>query len=489
MQSKYYISMKKLCILLFLIIVSQGLKAGSGDVNGDGLLTSADVEIIMNYIMTGTPEDIKFEVANINDDNNIDVADIVLLLNKIINGQYPWDNPVNTGLPVVFINTPEGKAIPDKTEPWQEETTIQIVNPDGTIDYEESQLSIRQRGNLTATLPKKPYNLKLSKSSQILGMNKHKRWCLLANWIDRTLLRNDVAFQIARQTQLDWTPTGKFVEVILNGEHIGNYYFCEQVKVNKNRVNINEMKADDIEGEALEGGYLLEVDVSYDEKNKFYSTTRQLPYMIQSPEEDILQPAQLSYITNYINTLESRLYASDWLEDRSYTDMIDIGSFIDFWFVQELTMNSECRHPKSTYMYKDRGGKLKAGPVWDFDYETFDPDKTNKFTTTNYDKSKKHIYYERLFEDPVFVAEVKRRWSLYKESFDQIPAYIRKMAAYVKASNELDFVLWPKLPEYGIPSTVNGDQDFTFDEAVERIISCYEAKVAWMDIQIKEMSE
>ena len=81
--------MKKLCVLLFLIIVSQGLKAGSGDVNGDGLLTSADVEILTSYIMTGTPEDIKLEVANVNDDNNIDVADIVLLLNKIINGQYP----------------------------------------------------------------------------------------------------------------------------------------------------------------------------------------------------------------------------------------------------------------------------------------------------------------------------------------------------------------------------------------------------------------
>lgn len=479
--------MRKFCVLTLLMIISQGLMAGSGDVNGDGLLTKADVEIISSYIMSGIPADIKTEVADVNGDDEINIIDIVFLLNKIKAGQLPWDNPVNTGLPVVFINTPGKKDIPVKTSPWLAETTIKIVNPDGTIDYEESNLSIRQRGNLTATLPKKPYALKLSNSSKILGMNKHKRWCLLANWIDRTLLRNDIAFQISRQTQLAWTPTGKFVELILNGKHVGNYYLCEQVKVSKNRVNIKEMKNTDIEGENVEGGYLLEVDVSYDETNKFRSTQKNLPYMIQSPEEDVLQSAQMTYITNYINTMESKLYANDWLEKRKYADMMDIGSFVDYWFVQELAMNSECRYPKSTYMYKDRGEKLKAGPVWDFDYETFYPSKINKFNAANNDKNMEHIYYERLFEDPEFVSEVKSRWAAYKAGFDQIPAYIRKMAAYVKASNELDIALWPKLPEYGVPSTVNGDQNLSFDEAVERIISNYEAKVAWMDTQIKKM--
>ena len=480
--------MKKLFIFSLMMTVSLKLIAGSGDVDGDGKRTLKDVEFISQHIMGNTPKKFDLKAADVNDDTYINATDIVILLNMILNKDIiPWEHPVNTGLPVVFINTPGGKDIPTKKESWMEKVSIQVYNPDGTIDYKDDSLSIRQRGNLTATLPKKPYALKLNKSSKLLGMNKHKRWCLLANWIDRTLLRNDVAFQIARQTALDWTPTGKFVEVMLNGKHVGNYYLCEQIRVNKNRVNITEMKKEDITEKTITGGYLLEIDVAYDEVNKFTSAQKSLPYMIKSPDEDVLQPAQKKYITDYINKMEELLYADNWLKKRDYADMMDIGSFVDNWFVQELAMNSESRYPKSTYMFKDRGGKLKAGPVWDFDYETFYPSKTAKFNASFNYKNKEHVYYERLLQDPQFVAEVKTRWNAYKEGFDQIPAYIREMAAYIKASNELDIVKWPLLPEYGIPATVNGDQDMTFDEAVERMISCYEAKLAWMNEQIKKM--
>jgi len=480
--------MKKTLILSLLLAATLRLTAGTGDVDGDRQRTMADVESIAKYIMGEIPETFDLEAADVNGDTKVDAADIVVLLNKIINNEIAlWQHPVGTGLPVVFISTPNGKAIPAKSEGWLENATIEIYRPDGTVDCSDAALSIRQRGNLTATLPKKPYALKLSKGAEVLGMNKHKRWCLLANWIDRTLLRNDVAFQIARQTALAWTPSGKFVEVMLNGKHVGNYYLCEQVKVNKKRVNITEMKKEDVTDETITGGYLLEVDVSYDETNKFKSATKKLPYMIQSPEEDVLQPAQLTYITNYINKMEQLLYADNWLSKRGYADMMDIGTFVDYWFVQELAMNSEIRYPKSVFLTKDRGGKLKAGPVWDFDYETFYKSKINKFNATNNDKNMEHLYFERLFQDRKFVEEVKSRWSVYKAGFDQIPAYIREMAAYIKASNEIDIKMWPKLSDYGIPATVNADQNMTFDEAIENMISLYTSKLAWMDQQIKGM--
>ena len=137
----------------------------------------------------------------------------------------------STGLPLVYINTPNNESITSKDIWLDPLTTITAINLDGSIDYEAADLAIKGRGNSTWQLPKKPYALKLGAKSEILGMKKHKRWCLLANWMDRTNIRNDIAFHIAKQTNLAWTPSGKFVELILNGEHKGNYYLCEQIQV------------------------------------------------------------------------------------------------------------------------------------------------------------------------------------------------------------------------------------------------------------------
>ena len=152
-----------------------------------------------------------------------------------------------SGLPVVIIDTPNHATIPSKHEDWLEEATITVLNPDGTEDY-SGTTSIRGRGNSTWSFPKKPYALKLDKKAEILGMPKHKRWVLLANWLDRTLLRNRVAFQIALSTDMAWNPHGEFVEVILNGSHVGNYYLCEHIKVDENRVNIYELSDEDFIG-------------------------------------------------------------------------------------------------------------------------------------------------------------------------------------------------------------------------------------------------
>ena len=101
-----------------------------------------------------------------------------------------------SGLPVVIIDTPNQATIPSKHHDWLEDASITILTPDGKADY-SGTTSIRGRGNSTWSYPKKPYNLKLDEKAEILGMPKHKRWVLLANWMDRTLLRNRVAFQIA----------------------------------------------------------------------------------------------------------------------------------------------------------------------------------------------------------------------------------------------------------------------------------------------------
>ena len=377
-----------------------------------------------------------------------------------------------SGLPVVYINTPDAVAITSK-EVWTKNSNIKIINTDGSVDYSNNKLQIRGRGNSTWSYPKKPYALKLKDDSEILGMPAHKRWVLLANWMDRTLLRNAVSFQIAKQTCIEWTPRGKFVEVVFNDRHIGNYYLCEQIKIDANRVNIAKMTAEDVEGDALTGGYLMELDVLFDEVNKFKSATRNLPYMFKEPDEEVLQPEQLNYFKNYINDLESKLYSDTWLSHRDYASLIDLNTFADWWFVYELAKNGEPGHPKSCYMYKDRLGVLKAGPVWDFDWGTYRPGTS--YTIKN------AIYYGRLFSDPAFVTIVKTRWAALKPQFDAIGTYIRTVAAQTKVSNEINIGLWP------ISSTVNGDETMSFDASIDRIVDAYEAKLAWLNTQIAAM--
>ena len=145
-----------------------------------------------------------------------------------------------TGLPTLFIHTDKGEPVLTK------ENYIKAkMNIDGAgsfDDIDDIDLSIRCRGNSTFSYPKKPYALKLDDKISILGKPAHKRWVLLANWMDRPLLRNRISLKVAEKTGLAWTPGSEFVEVVLNGVHLGNYLLCEQIKIDKNRVNISSLK-------------------------------------------------------------------------------------------------------------------------------------------------------------------------------------------------------------------------------------------------------
>jgi hypothetical protein len=380
----------------------------------------------------------------------------------------------STKLAVMFIDTPNGVSIPLKTQDWLGETKIKIYRTDGTVDFECTDANIRIRGNSTSNYPKKPYALKLEKKASLLGMSKHKRWALLANWMDRTLIRNSTALFLAKQTGLAWTPSGEFVEVMLNGKHIGNYFLCEQIKIDENRVNINEMAPTDVEGDAITGGYLLELDVNYDEVNKFKSEKKNLPYMIKEPDEDDLNQAQFDYIVDYVNRFERMLYLDAAFQAGKFREYIDEDSFIDQWFVFELTQNSEIGHPKSCYMYKDKGGKMFAGPVWDFDWGTFMPGATGY-------KARDAMYYGRLFADKQFCERVKERWAELKPKLKHVLAHIDEEAELLAESDEKNIALWP------ISSRVNGDETMSYTQAVARLRSAFEERIKWLNTRINAM--
>lgn len=438
----------------------------------------------------------------------------------------------NSGLPVVVLTQSGGGSesweeaginVRSKDADWVKTDKMAVYNADGSVDMKEALCGIRLRGNSTQKFPKKPFAIKLVSKASVLGMPKHKRWVLLANWMDRTMLRNAVAFEVAHQTEnayadgLGWNPHGYSVEVVMDGRHVGNYYLCEQIKIDGDRVDIKDCIEDIIgDGNAnptmADCGYLLEFDDNYDEVDKF-RTARGLPCMFK--DEVTKYSADIfNQVKARIEAVESNLEAGNY--EAAYSDL-DINSVIDYFFIQELTFNDEYKHPKSVYMLIDGDGKLTAGPVWDFDWQTFiNYDKVqamnNKYggtydcRNTNewlYGKSKlaekpwwpgsdydyvndqPYMWYPLLFKDANFRAKVQERWAVIYPQLLSVVAKIDEFAALNKVSEQFNYAMWPLVGlKNSVGSAFNGDEDMSFDEAIATMKQAYTERLEWMNSSI-----
>lgn len=373
-------------------------------------------------------------------------------------------------LPILYINTPE--RIRSK-EMWVESCSIELWNA-GEQNACYTDVQMKGRGNSTWTYEKKPYAIKLDKKAEVLGMPAHKRWVLLANFLDHTCMRNALAFEVARKLPgLAWTPRGRFVEVVMNGVLQGNYYLCEQIKIDENRVNITKIEPTDIAGEALTGGYLMELDTNYDEEFKFTTYYYELPVQFKDPDEAVA-PEQFNYMKDYFETI-GRLLVENSKSDEVF-DYIDIDSFIDWYLVNNIALNFESKHPKSFYMNKDRNGKLKAGPVWDFDYGTFVPSNEGLILTDA-------VWYGPLFKNKSFVKRLKERWTQYKPQLEQLVYFMDDTAAEIKTSAEANILLWPNTSF----DFINGDTTLSFTEAVARLKQGYRQRLEATDKAINDL--
>ena len=414
----------------------------------------------------------------------------------------------NTNLPIVRITTPKDldgnrKPIKSKTQ-WLEKCSIEIVYPDGRVQYQDDSLSIRGRGNGTWTeTDKKPYALKLNHKHKILGMKKHKRWILLANYKDYTLMRNDAAFWLSRQTNLPYTVSGRFVELVINGEHRGNYYLCEAPKIDNDRINIDAPNLAD----PASGGFFMEIDTYYNyDGNKdpgFYSQYYNLPYMFKDPDEledeSVItsgHPA-FQYLQGKINEMEKSLSDRQQFYERKYRDYIDVNTAIDFALIQEMTMNHDSYNtwpsngPHSTYLYMDQthtGGKFCFGPVWDFDYHTFMPtcyengvDLTKNWAMlkTGAKTGSGRYYFETMLQDPEFRDSLIARWNVLKVKFAELPQYIELMADSIRESERFNRILW-----FDKTSNTQNNDRGSFDYAISRMIQGFWARYDWLDENI-----
>ena len=413
-----------------------------------------------------------------------------------------------------------------KDTDWVVDDKMTVYNPDGTVNMATTTCGVRLRGNSTQKLPKKPFAVKLTAKQSILGMPTHKRWCLLANWLDRSMIRNLVGFEAAKATTrawkagsidegMIWNPSGRSVELVIDGRHVGNYLLCEQIKIGSKRLNINDsyedLVADGLSSNFEDCGYLVEFDVMQDENYKGV-TNRGITWQLK---DDVLLDSYASQISAKIQAIEDAIKGGDF---DAYSKLIDIPSFIDQWFVVELAMNREYTEPRSLYSYYNGGNdKLHAGPVWDFDRGTFqNPTEAQKmgssrvksytaFLSSSSKVSKSGgykenqqpcLWYPLLMNDPEFVAMVKARWAVIYPYLLDVVNYIGEYAAENALSWEYDSTMWPGTASAlnaGYPSGFSdfaGDENLTTYEAViKNLIDCYNARLEGMNTLINNATE
>ena len=402
--------------------------------------------------------------------------------------------------------------------------TSAVTDKNGAVVESPIDASTRLRGNVTQQMPKKAFAVKLDKKSGVLGMPAHKRWVLLANWKDRTLMRNAVANGIAKvfrdnlEGGIPWNPSGEFVELVYNGVHVGTYYLCEQIKIDGNRLDIADPYDPDegYSGNPEDYGYLMESDDGYDEAWQF-TTANYVPFLLKDDANDDM----LTYAAGFVRGIEDQLYAGNYTE--AFKKM-DLTSFVDFWLIQELMMNSEVAHPKSCYSYIN-DGVMYAGPLWDFDWNTLPVSSSyseNGYSFTEsmledamassgwfksyrcfhkksgYPSAPKnesdgnYIWYPMLVKSAEFKALAAERWNAVKAAVQAyVETEIPKMKTRIAASEALNNKMWPvdsgstawsskRYSTYGIGGGFCGDEAKSFSDAVSTMQSTLKSRINGM---------
>ena len=482
--------------------------------------------------------------------NTIDVSKPVTVTVWQYGAHKDYTIMANTGLPIVRINT-NGQSV-TRRDTWVTGIDMTIELPDGTIDSDASKygtISMKGRGNGTWTeTNKKPYAIRLDEKAKILGMHKQKRWILLANYKDRTLLRNDAAFWLSRHTDMPYTVDGRYVELVWNGKHMGNYYLCEQARIDNHRIDIASPKLDDPEN----GGIYMEIDAFLDYNNSgqngddkigdvgFWSEGAskryKLPYILKDPDEDeagnplTKQSPTYTYLFNYVTTMEDAIYASDASDD--WMNYLDIDRAIDFALIQEITMNHDSYNtwpkagPHSAFLYKDSCGPICFGPMWDFDYHTFtlynDGSNGNQASGENprikqweiltmdnkgggssggwsgggwggfgggSSSGNKYYFADLAKKSPKFRERLLERWNKYKYVWrDSLPVYIDQMADSIRLSESYNIVVWAENTTKSNYKQ-NGDYNLSFQNAVAAMKSAFLKRWEWMDANLPKLGQ
>lgn len=378
-------------------------------------------------------------------------------------------------LPVVRLTTDDGSPVTSKTV--YKAGTIVIEDADSTFT---AQMEIRGRGNTTwdpENIPKLPYRLKLKERARLFGLSTDKSWNLLANWSDKSLLRNRVCFELSKIVGMEWTPRSVPVEVYFNGEYVGVYDFIEHRTISPERVNI-DTKSGDIYFE-LENN--LDSPVCW---------TTELGHPVNFKEPENPQQSQIDYAKQFFKDFEDALSAKQY--SRVYDEFIDVDSFINNYIVEEFSKDIDGILRKSTFLTLKNGGKLQMYNLWDFDitfgncdyYQDGQEPWEGWWVRTHNQWGTARGWYWLMFQDPVFVEKVKQRWNEVYPDFQQFYYRIDKMAEEMGGAPKRNFEKWPILDKYVWPNyKVTG----SYKAEVEWLKENYLKRLEWMNTNINKL--
>jgi hypothetical protein len=378
----------------------------------------------------------------------------------------------------------------------------QISDPFNNYD---GKISIELRGESSSMFPKKSYSLETqtdlgdNNNVSLLGMPIENDWILYAPYSDKSLIRNVLSFQLSRQIGRYASRT-RYCELVLNGEYLGIYVLMEKIKRDANRVDIAKLTPNDISGDELTGGYILRVDKI--DANDYPAWTsvpvpqlaneRSISFQYYDPKGDELLPEQQEYIKKFIFDYESVLSSSGYDDlDFGYGKFIGEKSFVDFMMINEVAKNID-GYIFSTYMFKEKdsnGGKLKMGPLWDFNLAFGNVDyQTNAQFAPGwmYNDDYRMYWFRRLMSDPNFANRFQCRWDELRAdilSDQKITTTIDSLALVLNEAQVRNFKKWKILGNYVWPNQFVGN---TFQEEIDFIKQWALDRLAWMDANLTE---
>ena len=458
------------------------------DVNSDTISGRIPENIsIKDLVATYDHDGAKITVSSVEQTNGSSANDFTQpVLYKVskasgVSKTYSVDVTKFTGLPIVYITTTNYVGIDSK-----EEYVTGTVSVDGgrsIPDMAPTPIEIRGRGNSTWGIhPKKPYQMKFSSKEEFLGMPEDKKWIFLAEYSDKTMLRNTTVFEMGYISNLDWTPQSEFAEVYVNNQYQGTYNITQKVEETNRRVAITN------------DGFLLEIDQLYrlDSDDVYFSTDQFSVIAIKEPNIEQVdengvsfnQDQRYNYVKNYVNQFEDVLFGSNFASTVSgYAAYIDVDSFVDWYLINEIIKNQDARWYSSIFFHLIPGEKIKMGPLWDHDLA---------FGNVNYAVTEyvdgwwiqQNPWINRLLQDPNFVAKVKTRFDHFKNNqqyiLDKIDAYAEKLQ-WAQQENDNR---WQTLGQYVWPNPVWFD---TYQEEVDHMKQWYQGRMNWLDSAINAL--
>jgi len=417
--------------------------------------------------------------------------------------------PINSNsLPFFKINT-KGNTIVDEPKV---SANLQIVHKDSLL--ESHQIGIEIRGSSSQMFDKKSYGFETWDSTNedlnavIGGFPEEEDWILYAPYSDKSLIRNVLIYQLSNEMGQYATKTA-FYELEINQTYQGTYVFMEKIKRDKNRVDISKNKEDDISG-----GYIIKIDKPtgdgdwYNESFAFDSQYtvegvlgqfKNTIFLYEYPDADDISDLQKDYIQKYMYDFETALVSENFSsEEDGYQKYIDLDSFIDFFILNEVSKNPD-GFRLSTFMHKDKGEKLKMGPIWDFNIAFGNVDYCNGASTEGWAYKFNDIcpndtwlvpfWWERFMEDPIFIKALKERWTSLRTdilSTNKILRDITMLQEYLETNNAIqnNFSKWLVLGKYIWPNAYVGNN---YTDEINYLKDWSENRLEWLDNQINSL--